>query len=213
MSTRSALVIGGSGLVGRQLLQNLLESDKYSQIRVLSRTDLGFKHAKLEVIIFDFDFPKLELVIGEDVYCCLGTTMKKAGSKANFYKVDFTYPTQIAAAALKNGSKRFSIVTAMGADAKSSFYYNRVKGEVEAALENMKFESLFIFRPSLLLGVRPDSRLGEQIGEKFARIFRPFIPVKYRAIEASKVAKAMLSITTSKIKGSVVYESEVLQEF
>ena len=212
-SQRIALVIGGSGLIGRILIQSLLESDKYTRVRVLVRSEFSIQHPKLEVIIFNFDAPDMNLIIADDVYCCLGTTMKKAGSKENFYKVDYLYPIQTAEAAFKNGTKRFSIVTSMGADATSVFYYNRVKGEVEEALKKIKFESLFIFRPSLLLGQRPETRLGEQIGERLAKLFKPIIPSKYKAIEAEKVAKAMLSITTSSVKGIVIYESDVLQEF
>ena len=212
-SQRIALVIGGSGLIGKILIQKLLESDKYTRVRVLVRSKFSLQHPKLEVIIFNFDTPDMNLIVADDVYCCLGTTMKKAGSKGDFYKVDYLYPIQTAEAAFKNGTKRFSIVTSMGADATSVFYYNQVKGEVEEALKKIKFESLFIFRPSLLLGKRPETRLGEKIGERLAKLFKPIIPSKYKAIEAEKVAKAMLSITTSSIKGTAVYESDVLQEF
>ena len=212
-SQKIALVIGGSGLIGKILIQKLLESDRYAKVRILVRSKFSLQHPKLEVIIFNFDAPDMNLIVADDVYCCLGTTMKKAGSKENFYKVDYLYPIQTAEAAFKNGTKRFSIVTSMGADATSVFYYNQVKGEIEEALKRIKFESLFIFRPSLLLGQRPETRLGEKIGEKLAKLFKPIIPSKYKAIEAEKVAKAMLSITTSSIKGIAIYESDVLQEF
>ncbi len=210
---RCALVIGGSGLIGKILIQNLLESNKYERVRVLVRSNIDIKHPKLEVVIFNFDNPNSALVVGDDVYCCLGTTMKKAGNKENFYKVDYQYPVQIATTALANGAKRFAIVTAMGANSKSLFYYNRVKGQVEETLKSLNFESLFIFRPSLLLGERYEARIGEKVGEKLARVFKPLIPSKYKAIEASKVAYAMLAITTSNLKGTAIYESDVLQEF
>ena len=113
----------------------------------------------------------------------------------------------------QNGAKRFAIVTAMGSDSKSIFYYNRVKGDVETTLKNIGFEALLIFRPSLLLGKRSESRVGEQIGEALSKLLRPLIPSKYRAIEAYKVAKAMVTITASNVKGTLVYESDVMQEF
>jgi uncharacterized protein YbjT (DUF2867 family) len=210
---RTALVLGATGLVGTIVVEKLLLSDKYNKIRVLTRKPLAIQHLNLETIIFDFDNTDSNLVQADDVFCCLGTTIKKAGSKESFYKVDFTYPLQIANMAFANGAKRFAIVTAMGADSKSMVYYNRVKGEIEEALRNVGYESLLIFRPSLLLGNRPEKRMGEQFGETLARFFKPIIPIKYQAVEAEKVAQAMVLISSSHLRGTVVYESDILQEF
>ncbi len=210
---RTALVIGATGLVGTNVVNELLLSDKYEYVTVLTRSTFALRHVKLKIVTYDFERSNTELIVADDVYCCLGTTMKKAGSKEMFYKVDYRYPIDIANAAKENGAKRFSIITAMGANKSSLFYYNRVKGEVEEALKALKFDSLFIFRPSLLLGQRPETRFGEQIGEKMSLFFKPIIPAKYKAISAIKVAKAMVAITSSQIRGAVVYESDLLQEF
>lgn len=210
---RTALVVGATGLIGNLVVDELLASDKYARVKVLVRGSLTKTHTKLNTIVFDFDNPNASLVSADDVYCCLGTTMKKAGSKDAFYKVDCAYPYEIAKMAHTNGTKRFAIVTAMGADKDSTIYYNRVKGEVEDLLKKIGFEALLIFRPSLLLGTRPDKRTGEQIGEKLMKFFEPVIPKKYRAIEARKVAGAMVVIMTSSVKGNIVYESDILQEF
>lgn len=210
---RIALVVGATGLVGLRVVKKLLETDKYHKVRVLTRQPIPIQNPRLESIIFDFDNPDSNLVWGDDIFCCLGTTMKKAGSKEAFYNIDFSYPLQIANMALANGAKRFAVVTAMGADAKSMVYYNRVKGEVEEALRDLGYESLLIFRPSLLLGSRPEKRIGEQIGEGLMKLLKPLIPNKYRAVEAEKVASAMVLITLSSIRGTVVYESDILQEF
>ncbi|MFN8345848.1 MAG: NAD(P)H-binding protein [Spirosomataceae bacterium] len=210
---RTALVIGGTGLVGGTLITQLLASEKYGPVKVLVRKPLDLIHPKLESVIFDFDRPDAAQVKADDIFCCLGTTMKKAGSKEAFYKVDFTYPHEIAKMGLENGATRFAIVTAMGADTKSLFYYNRVKGDIEEALKQLGYETLLIFRPSLLVGQRPESRLGEKIGEQLTAFFKFLIPAKYRAIEAQKVAKAMVAITSSNVKGTLVYESDVMQEF
>ncbi len=210
---RIAVVVGATGLIGSWVVEKLLKSNKYHQVRVLTRKMLLINDPHLESIIFDFDNPSPDLVWGDDIFCCLGTTMAKAGSKEAFYKVDFVYPVQIAAMALANGAKRFAIVTAMGADSKSAIYYNRVKGEVEDALKDLGYKSLLIFRPSLLLGNRTEKRIGERIGEQFMKLFKPLIPGKYRAVEAEKVAAAMVLITTSSVQGTVVYESDILQEF
>jgi len=210
---RTALIIGGSGLVGKEVIEELIASDKYTEIKTLTRKPLELAHPKLSSILFNFDQPDASVVCADDIFCCLGTTMKKAGSKEAFYRVDYTYPLEIAQLGYQNGTKRFAIVTAMGSDSGSMFYYNRVKGEVEASLRKIGFEALLIFRPSLLVGNRSESRLGEQIGETLSKLFRPFIPTKYRPIEARKVAKAMVTITASNVKGTLVYESDVMQEF
>ncbi len=210
---RSALVIGATGLVGEKVVAKLLSSEKYTHVKVLVRKPLTISHPKLESILFDFDRPEPALVQADDVFCCLGTTMKKAGSKEAFYRVDYTYPYQIAEMALAKGAKRFSIITAMGADRNSMFYYNRVKGEIEDALKKLGYDALLIFRPSLLLGDRKEARFGEKVGEKLSQLFRFIIPAKYRAIEADKVAEAMVSITASNVKGTLVYASDLMQEF
>lgn len=210
---RSALVIGATGLVGAKVVAKLLSSEKYTHVKVLVRKPSTSSHSKLESIVFDFEHPDASLILADDVFCCLGTTMKKAGSKEAFYKVDFTYPYEIAKIALDNGAKRFAIITAMGADRTSLFYYNRVKGEIEESLRKLRYEALLIFRPSLLVGERSETRFGEKAGEWVAKVFQFMIPVRYRSINADKVAEAMVSITSSNVKGTLVYESDLMQEF
>lgn len=210
---KTALIIGASGLVGGALLAKLLASPAYETVKVLLRAPLKIADLKLQTILFDFDNPDASKVVADDVFCCLGTTIKRAGSKVAFRKVDFDYPILIAQLAKLNGAQRFSIVTAMGADAHSSIFYNQVKGEVEQKLAKFDFESLLIFRPSLLLGNRPERRFGEQIGGVFFRLFAPLIPLKYRAIEAVKVAEAMLQKTVGATPGVHVFESDALQGY
>ncbi len=195
------------------MLAKLLASPAYETVKVLVREPLKTADLKLQTILFDFDNPDASTVVADDVFCCLGTTIKRAGSKVAFRKVDYDYPILIAQLAKLNGAQRFSIVTAMGADAHSSIFYNQVKGEVEQRLAEIDFESLLVFRPSLLLGNRPERRLGEQIGGVFFRLFAPIIPQKYRAIEAEKVAEAMLQKTVGATAGVHVFESDALQAF
>ena len=195
------------------MLAKLLASPAYETVKVLLRAPLKIADLKLQTILFDFDNPDASKVVADDVFCCLGTTIKRAGSKVAFRKVDFDYPILIAQLAKLNGAQRFSIVTAMGADAHSSIFYNQVKGEVEQKLAKFDFESLLIFRPSLLLGNRPERRFGEQIGGVFFRLFAPLIPLKYRAIEAVKVAEAMLQKTVGATPGVHVFESDALQGY
>ncbi|WP_373514308.1 oxidoreductase [Persicitalea sp.] len=220
-SPKTALVIGATGLIGQQLVDQLLQSDQYSEVKVLVRKPFDKKHPKLVEIVYNFGQPEPNVVQGDDVYCCLGTTMKKAGSKEAFIKVDHDYPLQIARLAKQNGATQYLIVTAMGADPTSSFFYNRVKGNVEADLKEVGFAALHIFRPSLLLGNREERRLGEKIGEAVMRVFNPVMvgPLKkYRAIEASKVARAMVvaaqdPLTEQVVQGVFVHESDRMQRF
>lgn len=213
-TSKTALVLGATGLIGDLLTHLLTESARYDTVKVLVRNSLTWKHPRMQEVLFDFERPNGLLTQADDVFCCLGTTMKKAGSKEAFRKVDYQYPMDIARRALENGAKQFAIVTSMGADPESSFFYNRVKGEVERDLTAMRFPALLIFRPSLLLGNRRnDNRLGERLAEGAMRLLSPLIPAKYKGIEAAKVATAMLTTAQQDLTGSHVYESDVLQKF
>jgi uncharacterized protein YbjT (DUF2867 family) len=151
---KTALVAGASGLIGKQCLYELLAEKEYIKVIALVRKELTIKHPKLEQIQMDFDqlVSYTHMFQADDVFCCLGTTMKKAGSQENFKKVDYAYPMALAKAALNNGARQFLIVTALGADKKSSIFYNRVKGDVEESLQLLDYPALHIFRPSMLLG-------------------------------------------------------------
>ena len=141
----------------------------------------------------DFDMPNWEEFFPVDhVYCCLGTTIKKARSKDNFIKVDHDYPLAFAAAAKKWNTSVFSVITAAGVSTESKFFYNHVKGKLEKNLESLDLLSTLVFRPSLLLGKRKEFRLGEKIGIGFAKVTSWITPSKYRAIHCKDVAKAML---------------------
>ena len=213
---KTALIVGATGLIGNLLTHRLVDSPIYSSVKVFVRKPLTWQHPRIQEVQFDFDHPNGLLTQADDVFCCLGTTMKKAGSKEAFQKVDYQYPMNIARLSLANGSRQFAIVTSMGADTESSFFYNRVKGEVERDLAALNFPTLLIFRPSLLLGNRSSSgenRLGERIAEGAMRLFSPLIPAKYKAVEADKVADAMLTTTQQGLTGKHVFESDALQKF
>jgi uncharacterized protein YbjT (DUF2867 family) len=210
---KTALIAGGTGLIGGQLLQLLLASDRYSRVIGLARSDVK-SHPKLIQVKTDGTDLALKLTErADDVFCCLGTTMAKAGSKEKFYQVDFTYPLELAKATLGMGAEQFLIVTALGADKKSPVYYNRVKGEVEEAVSGLGFNSLHIFRPSLLLGERTENRTGEDAAKFFYRVFGFLIPKKFKAIDASKVARAMHHFASMNRNGIFIHESLQLQDF
>lgn len=195
-SSRVALVAGATGAVGSALVQILLESPQYRKVTVLARTSLGLRHPKLEEHLLSFDqlSQNPEFLQAEDVFCCLGLIMKKAGSKEAFYKVDFTYPHEIARLSLKNGAKRYFLVSSVGANPDSPFYYLRVKGEIERALSQMAFEALHIFRPGLIHGPRKEFRLNETAALLFFKLFGVFFLGKarrYVPTAAAVIAKAM----------------------
>lgn len=213
-SSKTALVVGATGLIGNLLTRQLTQSSVYDKIKVLVRKSLGWQHPRLQEIQYDFDRPNGLPVQADDIFCCLGTTMKKAGSREAFQKVDYQYPLNIARQGLENGANQFVIVTSMGADPDSQFFYNRVKGEAERDLTALNYPTLLVFRPSLLLGNRTaDSRFGERLAEGAMRLFSPLIPARYKGIEASKVAQAMLVTAQQGHVGKHVFESDALQQF
>lgn len=212
-TAKTAIVLGATGLVGNLLTYRLVDSPFYEKVKVLVRKSLTWQHPRLQEVLFDFDHPNGLLTHADDVFCCLGTTIKKAGSKEAFRQVDYQYPLDIARLSLANGARQFAIITSMGADISSSFFYNRVKGEVERDLTNLHYPNLLIFRPSLLVGNRTENRLGERIAASAMRLFNPLIPAKYAGIDASKVAESMLQTAQQNLTGKHVFESDVLQKF
>ena len=216
MKSRTALLLGASGLVGGHCLRLLLEDEVYGKVRALVRRPLSVEHPKLEQQVIDFD--QLDgaaaLITGDDVFCCLGTTMKQARSRPAFRRVDFTYPHEIAKRALNNGAEQFLIISSLGARPRSRFYYSRVKGDIEQAIRALDYRSVQIFRPSLLLGDRHPSRLGERLGMSLGKALSLLMtgPLrKYRPIEAETVASAMLAIAREQPKGVNIFPSQHIQ--
>lgn len=211
---KTALLAGASGLTGGYLLNLLLESPEYSTIIAYVRKSSGLTHPKLKEIVVDWETLQ-EPVAAEDVFCCLGTTIKKAGSQEAFRRVDYNYPLQLAQIQLRGGSQQFLLVSSMGADAKSSIFYSRVKGELENALQSIGYKSLLIFRPSFIAGPRKESRTGEKIGLAIFSILSPLFigPLKkYAPIQAEHIARAMLRTAQKNDQGTKVYDSAVTDE-
>ncbi|GAB3906395.1 oxidoreductase [Larkinella knui] len=213
LTPKTALVVGATGLIGNLLTHRLVDSPVYEKVKVLVRHSLGWQHPHLQEIQYDFDHPNGLLVQADDVFCCLGTTMKIAGSKEAFRKVDYQYPLDVAQRALVNQARQFLLVSAMGANPRSSIFYNRVKGELERDISALHYPSFLIFRPSLLLGERKEPRLGERIGAGLAKLFNPLIPAKYKGIKGESVANAMFQKAQQNLTGKHVFESDQLQDF
>lgn len=194
-SGRSVLLAGGSGLVGREVLQLLLADPSVATVHAVGRRQLELRHPGLIQHRVEFAaLPALPHV--DEAFIALGTTIKVAGSQAAFRAVDFDAVLAVAKAAKAAGATRLGVVSAMGADPHSRVFYNRVKGEMEQALSGLGFEALVIARPSLLVGDREalgqPPRSGEEIGQKVSRWLTPLIPANYRPIAAAAVAGALL---------------------
>ena len=196
MREKTALIAGTTGLVGNHLLNLLLDDPDYTEVRSISRRPSGLNDPKLVEIIIEFeDLEKVAAEVdAEYIFCCLGTTMKKAGSKEAFRKVDYEYPLRLAKISKANGSKHFLLVTAQGANPNSTFFYNRVKGELEDEIKNIGFDCYTVIRPSLILGDRKEKRRIEEIGQfLFTNLqfmfFGPFR--KFRGVQASDIALKM----------------------
>lgn len=174
---KTAILIGATGLVGAACLAQLLESPAYRRVIAVSRRPVALKHRKLVHIETPFDQLGVALdgQAADDAYCCLGTTIRQAGTKAEFNKVDYGYALEFAAAARRQGATHFLLVSALGANAHSPVFYNRVKGLLEKEVEALGFPRLSIFRPSFLLGARGDSRPGEALGIRLSNLVSPLL--------------------------------------
>ena len=214
--SKTALIVGASGLVGSACLDFLLAEPTYREVKVLVRKPIDLKHPKLQQIVINFDrlVDYKDSIVGDEIFCCLGTTIKVAGSKENFYKVDFTYAYETAKIALKNGAKGFYLVSSLGADAKSFIFYSKVKGELESAIKGLSYPVFYIFRPSLLLGDRKEHRAGEKLGISIYNFLKPIFigPLaQYKGIEASQVAKAMVLKSIQPDNGTHILLSNEIQ--
>lgn len=217
MEDFTAIVLGPTGLVGGYVIDQLLDHKEYKRTKVLHRRMVDKAHGKL--VQHEIDFDDLnnhkELFQADHLYCCLGTTIKKAGSNEAFRKVDFDYAINTAKIAQEQGVKKFIVVSSIGANPKSKIFYNRLKGEMEEAVKEIGFESTGIFRPSILDGPRKEKRPAEQTGLTLMKALSfAFIGKfkRYRPIHAETVATAMVKFGVSPNEGVHVFESDEIKE-
>jgi uncharacterized protein YbjT (DUF2867 family) len=215
-SKKTALVIGSSGLIGSHLVIQLLSNPNFEKVIVFNRRPCLILHPKIEEHLIDFnDLKTIEPFVNGDVmFCTMGTTIKKAGSKEAFRLVDVVYPEQFAQMALHNQIKQFLLISSLGADLESTNFYLKTKGEIETFLQQSAFKSISILRPSLLLGDRKEFRLGEKLATYILPVLSLFLIgtlKKYKAIEAKTVAKAMVNIALLNKPGFAIYPSDELQ--
>jgi uncharacterized protein YbjT (DUF2867 family) len=208
--SRTALLAGATGLVGQLLLQRLLLSPRYEKVKVLSRRPLGHEHTKLETLITDFNnlAPLGDQLAADDVFCCLGTTLKKAGSRAAFERVDYHMVVDLARAARIHGARQFVVISAAGTAAGSPSFYSRVKARMEQAVADSGYDVVHILRPSLLLGARAEHRPAEQISQLLAPLLKPLFVgslLKYRPVSGDEVAAAMEQLAATPTQGVHVH--------
>lgn len=217
MNPRTAVVLGGSGLTGMALLEALEKSDKYNTVKVLTRRPLTLPYTKTEVIEVDFERIQDDptVLAGDDIFCCLGTTLKKAGSKENFRKIDLEIPLKCAKLG-QNQANRFILISSVGANPASMYFYLRTKGELEKAVLGLQYDFLAILRPGLLLGNRTEKRGGEKLATWLDQGFGWMLfgkMRKYKGIRVTDLASAMIRMAISGKAGRYLFASHEIREF
>lgn len=215
MKSQRVLLVGATGLVGNCCLEHLLADDTFTRVIALTRRPLEKRHTKLSEHVIDFDqlADQGQWLQADTVFCCLGTTLRAAGSKAAFAKVDYGYVEQLAKLALSRGVKQFLLVSALGASIYSPVFYSRVKGEAEQAVLTRGFPTVHILRPSMLLGARQHRRLNEELTKPLAIAMTPLLigPLKYlRPVTADKVAALMITLAKREQPGVHIHYPSAL---
>lgn len=219
MNQQTALVLGATGLIGNSVLHYLLNDDAYGKVIVLSRSPLHYAHPKLQVHVVDFRDPASyndKIEPGDVIFCCVGTTMKKVkGDKKLYRHIDFEIPVEVARAGVEKGYAKYILVSAVGADEKAGNFYLKLKGETETAIRQCGFTAVHIMRPSLLLGKRMENRVGEGIAQVIMPALSFLLPGKwsrYKPVQGSFVAKAMVKLASGNERGVKIYYFEDIQQ-
>ena len=211
---KTALIFGSSGLVGKNLLNQVINNSNYSKIKIFVRSSPDISDQKIEII--NTDFKDLEiiknLITGDDCFFCIGTTKKKSPDKKEYRRIELDLPKQIAQISKSNNVKSFIFVSSGFADPKNSGDYLKFKGLVEEEIKSLNFEKIGILRPSFLLGKRKEKRLGEKIGISIFKFLSPLFvgPIKkMKPIHSEKVAKAMIKIANEDIQKTIFESNEI----
>ena len=214
---KRVIIAGASGLIGSELLKLLLSDRRIGEVLALVRSPLSLSHHKLQQISLNFD--KLsdmkEKLVGDVLYCCLGTTRKKSPNPNDYRQVDFYYPLELGKIAQENKISQYHLISALGANSSSTLSYNRLKGETEQALKQISLHALHIYQPSLLIGNRTEYRALEKLSINLMAFVNPLLLgkfKKYRSIKAITVAKAMINQTFKQGGGIFTYPSHIIKE-
>ena len=212
-----AIIAGSTGLIGSKLLQILLRESFYDEVLILVRKKIDLDHKKLTQLVVNFDQldSYADALTGHALFSCLGTTNKKTPDKTVYRHIDHDYPLQLAQLALKNGIGQYHLVSSIGADAGSSVFYTKTKGETEADIRQLGLPALYIYRPSMLTGNRQEKRSMEKALIAFFKIIDPLLFggwKKYRSIAGETVAMAMYKQSTKNNMGTFIYESDQIKQ-
>jgi len=213
---KSAIILGATGLTGNLVLEELLKNEEYSKLLVFSRIELGIKHDKLEVIICDLlkIEEQQEKFQANEVYVCIGSTTNKTPNKKLYRDIDFGIPVAAAKLCKANNIKCISIISSLGANARSTVFYPKTKGEMENEVMAFGIEKTYLLRPSMILGARQENRLGESLGKILLSIISPFMLGKltrYKGIEAKTIANAMIWLSNNDHSNGTI-ESEIIRK-
>lgn len=210
---KSAIILGATGLTGSILLEKLIKEDSFERIKLFSRSSAGNNSAKVEEHLTDlFELEKHSEDFKADVvFCCIGTTKAKTPDNEIYRKIDYGIPVAAVKLAKKNGIKSCIVISALGASVKSKTFYNRTKGEMERDVLKQAVENTYILQPSLIVGDRNESRLGETVAGFFMKTFNFLIPKKYKIIRAETIAQAMM-VLAKKGYSEKIITSEKIKE-
>ena len=213
---KTALIFGSSGLIGKNLLNQVINNSNYSKIKIFVRSSPDISDRKIEIIKTDFKYLEIikNLITGDDCFFCIGTTKKNSPDKKEYRRIELDLPKQIAQISKSNNVKSFIFVSSGFADPKNSGDYLKFKGLVEEEIKSLNFEKIGILRPSFLLGKRKEKRLGEKIGISIFKFLSPLFvgPIKkMKPIHSEKVAKAMIQIANENIQ-QIIFESNEISD-
>lgn len=212
-----ALVAGATGLVGKQLINELIANNIYEKIIVLARRELSISHPKLEVKLINFDSLD-EVVFTEKIeacFCALGTTQKKSG-REGLLKVDYEYVLKLAQLSRKMEIPKFVVVSSQGANHNSSFFYMRTKGQMEEAVKKVGLKTVYIVRPSLITGEREEFRMTEEMGYYLYKSLQPLMVGKFkkmRPVSGLQIARCMIDLAENSEQGNFTIESDFIQSY
>lgn len=216
--SKTAIILGASGLTGSHVLNLLLRDDNYSKIIAFVRTPLERKNEKIHEIQCDLLNLKdqEELFNADEVYVCIGSTNNKTPNKKLYRDIDFGIPAAAAELCVKNNINTIAVMSSLGADHKSTVFYPKTKGEMEQTILGLNIENTYLLRPSIIFGPRKEKRLGEDLGKILAKIISPIMlgPLKrYKGIHTNVIAKAMVNLCNNQnqSKQGIIESEEILK--
>ena len=212
--SKTAIIIGATGLTGNLLLKQLLEDNRYQTIRLFSRRLCNIKHPKIEEHLVDlFELEKyIDLFSADELYCCVGTTKAKTPDEETYLKIDYGIPITLANLCVQKKIETFIVISALGADKKSRIFYNRTKGKMEEGVLRVGIKNTYILQPSLIGGTRDEKRLGEKAAKLLMGVLNPFLVgslKKYRPIHPKSIVNAMVWLANNEYRSGRIPSNEI----